>query len=388
MPKALRSLLFIVLLILSQTHTKAQDRAEKFVMIHPLVDEWQVYDENYQAYVPYLSKRHQNPRSVSFWLELGTYKDFSLVFYAGKDMYFFINNRLCKNFTKEGWVVFQLDSLGKRYGNKSIFCTFFDKQRRLPLKQLFIGYALKKKEGKTEEAEPDEGLPVYKRQSGIFKNYMVFSTLFLLTFFVVLKNYDLSTFREFFDLGQSMLGLTRRNRFFVSKLLSFYTLLMLSFHAFILSFFFIYLGYYFPQMHAFSNPESTFWGFLYQSLSSFAWFFLLMFGKYFLILVFGYLLGLERQVNHHFFEYIRLSLIFYTAISLVFILGFFTLPFFGVFPGSIIWYSLYVFHIFQSILVSFYMVKQSNYRSLYLFYYLCITELTPLLVILKVLSLF
>lgn len=351
--------------------------SDQHYQVYPLSDDWQVYDENYGAHVPYIENRHKNSKTMSFWLDLKRFEGFEVVFYAYEGIYLMINNNLCKQINREGWQSLKVDSLREIYSGDQIFFTVYDKLPRLPLPALFIGYP-KETLSKIQEYNPSQVSFPKTARSSVFKYFITLQMLLLGLFYTSIFNYQPRALKGYFDWRSSLSRVSHIDPGLISKSLSGTSLLLLGGQALVLAFVFEVLWKNNPSI-----PEEYNLLLGYSSyLQSFLWIILLIALKYLILSFLGIILNIDKGVIQvHFFEYFRLSGLFYgfLAIILIFLNISFTAQNFHTALGL----SVLFFHIIQAFLVSFYVLKQIRYKSLYLFYYLCITELVPLMVGMK-----
>lgn len=368
----------------------AEDSSATYFRVLDLKNQWQVYDNEYEAYVPYIQERHRQTNVSSVWVDLDTYRSYFLIFYAYQGTYLFINNELAKHIQKDTWVRINLDSLAKRSKKKKIFCTFYDKQYRLPFSEIFIG-------GNLDQAPENQGdvnenlaiLEMFERKGEYPRYFTIAGFVALLSLYTWVLNSYSKSFSSFYSLRSSLSNMSRIDENLINKPLSVVNLVFLSKIALVIAFIYILIhlsaegGVQLPGFAV----QKNFMGALAYWFLAFLFFLSLGILKYILSSVFGALLNINKVTVHmHFFEYIRLSMIFYSTVIVFPVFIHVTQPFV---LGTFIRYFTYLivsFHIIQSFLVSFFVIQQTHDRSLYLFYYLCITELMPLLVGIKLLS--
>lgn len=370
----------------AQQHTQGG-----FLKIYDLEDEWQVYDTKYNAYVPYIEGRHINSKTASFWLDVQTYKGYSLTFRSPKDVLVFIDKKLCREVSKEGWVTFNIDSLRHVFSQKDkLFFTFYDRGYRLPLKSVHIGYfkqdfkSTTKKNKNTISKIQEQS----RRRSGV-KYFMIIVGSILLGIFTLLWNFHPKTFSSYYSFRSSVSSLSRKDISMISKPFNAINLLFLGLHALVISLFFMLaqkditgiLNVSFKLV----NANYDFFSLLINYTLFFTIVFGLIFLKYILLKVFGVLLSLEKIEYTHFYEYIRLSKLFYTVAVIVPIFMLVSAEEYLTELNKYFIYFVIGFHFVQTMLVSFYVNKRVQFKNLYLFYYLCSTELTPLLIGIKLL---
>lgn len=373
------------------TNTLAKQYVQDgFLKIYDLEDEWQVYDTKYNSYVPYIKDRHVDSKTASFWLNLKKYHGYKLTFYSPKDVFVFINKQLCKEIKKAGWVTFKIDSLQTVFNkDKKLFFTFYDRGYRLPLKSVYVGYF--KEEFTNTKKSKKQVSKIQERErhiSGVGEFLTIVGAL-ILGIFTLLLNFYPKTFLSYYSFRSSVSSLSRKDISLISKPFNAINLLFLGLHALIISLFFMLAQ---KDITGILNVSFKLVNTNYDFLSlliNYALFFAIVFGliflKYILLKVFGILLSLEKIEYTHFYEYMRLSKLFYT-IAVIFPV--FMLVSAEEYIGDLNKFFIYFvigFHFLQTILVSFYVNKRVQFKNLYLFYYLCSTELTPLLIGIKLL---
>jgi len=381
------SLAFVSNFLFSQEKQKTFN--PNYTIINNLDDEWQVFDEKYDGYVPYIEARHQNPKIISFWLDLEKYKTYDLLFFSPESKtYLFINNGLSKELKTNTWISLKIDSLAKKYKDNKIFCTFYSPLSSLPPKNLYIGQnknlALISKAGIKQKEDWFE----LKSKELVYKIDFVVTIFFLiLLLYAFFYKYYPKELLEYFSLNYARF----RNDELGAVLKPFMTiyLLIIMGHVLVVTFFYI-----FAQKN-FANILYTNLSFLYtgQSLGvtmlNFVILFLIVIAifitKYILLWLASNILNLESIINIHFYEYFRLSYLFYSFFVLILVICFLAFNVFFPYLASFSLYILVIFHITQTLITSFIITQKVEFKNLYLFYYLCITELTPILIGVKLL---
>lgn len=359
-----------------------------YAVIYELADDWQVYDEKYQSYVPYVQERHQESKAMSFWLDVETYRNYYLTFYAYKNTYLFINQKLYKKFVKDQWIFLLIKDLDVKNNTGLLFCTFYDEYQRLPLPSLFVGMKQKEKIIESKKLKTPSLLENSKRFIHSPKYFVITIGLFVLLIYTIIINYSRKTFFSFYSLRSSISSLSRKDTNLINKPMNGVNLVFLLGFASLLSFFYVL-----SQVSTSPNfglgelsTDYLFFNLFMRYLFYFGIAIALIFFKYIIINFFGLLLSIEKQaLNVHFFEYMRLSMLFYSGALILPLFIFISQNHLLVSFYEFYTYVILVFQVIQLFLVSFYLIKQIQFISLYLFYYLCITELTPLLIGIKLL---
>lgn len=367
-----------------------QSIQERFLKIYDLEDEWQVYDTKYSAYVPYIEDRHSNSKTASFWLDTKKYQGYDLSFYSPADVFVFINKQLCKEVKKAGWVTFSIDSLKRSFKEKEkLFFTFYDRGYRLPLKSVHVGYqkefVASAKKAKKQVSKIEE----QRRNTSGVKDFVIIVGAIIMAIFASLWYFHRKTFTSYYSFRSSVSSLSRKDISLINKPFNAINLLFLGAHALTISLFFMLaqkditgiINVSFKLVSA--NFDFT------SLLLNYALFFVIVFGliflKYILLKIFGILLSLDKIEYTHFYEYMRLSKLFYTVAVIFPVFILISAEEYMIELHEFFIYFVIGFHFLQTILVSFYVNKRVQFKNLYLFYYLCSTELTPLLIGIKLL---
>lgn len=368
--------------------TKDTDMPMGYTILRDVSEDWLVYDESYGGYVPYMKNRHTQLKTLSFWLPAESYKPYRLLFYAQQNSYLYIQKKLACQFKKTGWHNFSIDSLQQKYGQNALFCTLYDAQYKLPLPAITIVMRQEKNtEIRATSETPKSSLDRTPR-SPDYKDWAILTLALIGILHTILYNYNSKTFFSFFSLKSSLSTLSRKDPNLINKPFNGINFLYLSVHGFSISYFYILWAIYQDNTLG-VLPFSFKYSFLTLFLShAYYWLLVLglLVGKLVSIWLFGRLLSIERQVALiHYFEYMRFSYLGYSAwialASIVFCCyGEYNFYFF-----AFSFYFILFFHLIQGILVSFFLTRQLPLLNLYIFYYLCATELTPWLIGVKML---
>jgi len=114
-------------------------------------------------------------------------------------------------------------------------------------------------------------------------------------------------------------------------------------------------------------------------------FFALLLGKYLLIQAVGSVFKLSGVTHVHFYEYLLFSRVFYTVVVFLQFALFLVAPVWvSVIAEVVIWIVL-LFNIVRIVIINSVLSRLTSAKNLYLFSYLCTTELIPLLIGIKIL---
>ncbi|MBC7921804.1 MAG: DUF4271 domain-containing protein [Ferruginibacter sp.] len=357
---------------------------QQYHVVRDLRYDWQVFDRTYGAYVPYLKPKHGNVSSVSLAVDLAAQRGNELLFYAAEETYLFVNAALQRRI-EPGWVILRTDSLRAFYRQGPFFLTLYCASGTLPPPTALIGHR------KTIRQVAASVAPVWvvqpRRVSG-FNYFVVLASLFILGNYAFLRNLHAGAFARFYSPRSLFAASQREDDVQVGKPLNSINLLFLLNHAFLLALLYVLIREG-TQRTLFPEPGLR----TPESLGHYASHFLVVGSVVFLLIVVKYagtyLLGnlfrFEKLVNVHFFEYIHLSKVFYTLIVPVWVVIFTSYPS-HLAAAERFYIPLIIGFSFLRIgLISLSLNRLASHRNLYLFSYLCVTELVPLLTGIKVL---
>lgn len=113
---------------------------------------------------------------------------------------------------------------------------------------------------------------------------------------------------------------------------------------------------------------------------------LLAYLKYLLIAITGWLFHARPLVNKHFIDYINASSLFYLLVSIVLSLTIYSTFIVGETFSLVVIFTIFIFLFYRSLLMYVKLLQLSPYSKLYIFSYICTTELIPVLIALKFLT--
>ncbi len=361
---------------------------QEYAVLRNMNQDWLVYDGSYGGYVPYMKDRHIHLTSVSFWLDSKQQAPYQLLLYAESNTYLYIQKRLAYRFDREGWHIFSVDSLQKIYGESNLFCTWYDANKRLPLPTVAIVTNNKNTQAKNALASIKTANLDRTLRADDHKDWGILAGIIVLICYTGLFNYNPKTFTSFFSGRSSLSTLSRKDPALVQKPFNGINLAYMSALALLLSYF--YMMWSISQ----GNKLQLFWvnaelstvALVFNQLGYWVLAFGLLVGKLFALLFLGRILNVERQIVYvHYFEYMRFTQIFYMGIGIVGAVVFCCYGEYNTTFFEIALYFIPLFHLFQAFAMSFFVIKQVEFLNLYIFYYLCTTELTPWLIGVKML---
>ena len=116
-----------------------------FYIVHDYQDDWQVFDERYKAYVPYVREQHKGYNSFSLFFDIENYKGYKILYRSEKENYLFIDASLQKKLTISTLVVLDIDSLESVFGKTKLFLTIYGTNTNVEDLSVQIGNKISKK---------------------------------------------------------------------------------------------------------------------------------------------------------------------------------------------------------------------------------------------------
>jgi hypothetical protein len=360
---------------------------DKYQVIEELDEYWQVYDTDYKSYVPYLKSIHGNPEALHFELNLDNYKGYHLKITTLQPVYLFMQAKLNRLLPANGKLILNVDSLRNSFKESKILFSLFNKDGHITIPSASIVHN-KQEISSASLSENTLITPLKFRNRTDVQDFAIVAALLILALFAFLWNYHPKAFKSYYNLKSLITLSIKEDTVLISRPLSRINLLFIFNHSLLLAFLYILIqksSDRFLLHDQFLQSASSFGSlFYYFGILTFA-IFLLLVGKYFLLLLIGKLFNLSSVVYIHFYEYMLFSRIFYCIIVPAIFSIYVVLPAFISMVNQELIYIIVIFNFIRLFIINFALNKATSVKNLYLFSYLCATELTPLLIGLKIL---
>lgn len=350
-----------------------------FYPVHNFRDDFLVYDESYKTYVPYLNEQHSSIPATSVFIDLESNRHYSILLFTKRDAYLFINAALKKKLPANQWQVLPIDSLYQAYHQPEIFLTIYGSPGT-DGKELYIGYP------KSAIANPvvlsDEGLSIRPRPSSVYDDFFGLCLVFLLATHAFLYSFNHRAFLRFYNVRDLLSLRVREETFLINKPLSRISMLFLLNLSFVAAFLIMFVQS--RNIDIFSSrslllpgqqlPELIVDFFLISAIT-----FALLIGKYFVLYALGNLYRLEEVTNLHYFKALQSSLLFFTTVVMLITIIAYNLPNFP-WINSYLMFPFVTFYLVRLALLYLVITNVTSIKNLYLFSYLCLIELIPLII--------
>ncbi len=382
--KHLLTLLVTSVLYCFPQSTQAKDTVgpnNAFYLVHDYKDDWQVFDERYKAYVPYVREQHKNYNSFSLFFDTENYKTYKLLYYSSKENYLFIDASLQKKLPVNQWVVLDVDSLQSVYKKTKLFLTIYGTNTNLEEILVYTGNKISKSQKVIELSE--SLLTIIPRDASPFQNFFVIGLLLLACVYAFLYNYQPKSFERFFSVKDLLTISIRDDSFVVNKPFDFGNLLFVINLSITLGFIFMLIRHTDTDLFSASNilqDGDTFGTLLTNFLEITAIIFTAFIFKYVSLAVLSNLYRLDKIINVHFFKIIQSSSIFFLLVLILLTISTISIPEITQNADKYLFLPISLFFVSRLALLYFTINKMTSLKNLYLFSYLCIVELIPLII--------
>lgn len=352
-----------------------------YYLVYDYHDDWQVFDEQYKAYVPYIRNEHKDYNSFSLFFDSENYRGYKLLYFSSKENYLFINASLQRKLPVDQWVVMDVDSLKEKYGKTKVFLTFYGNNTSVEAISVLVGNKVSKVEKSIQIS--DSLLTVIPRELTPFQDYLILSILFLAICYAFLYNIQPKAFDRYFSIKDLLTINLREDSLVINKPFDLANLLFVLNLSFTLSFIIMLVQNEETDLFSVSTilmESESLMGFFINFLELGIVVFFILIGKYIALAILTNLYRLENITNIHFFKVIQASSIFFLLLAIG--LSFCSVSYPDVLRNAqeILFVPISFFFIVRLILIYFTINKLTPLKNLYLFSYLCIVELIPLIV--------
>lgn len=370
--------LFFFCTTFAQSRTEGIGPANSYYPVHNFQDDFQVYDEATKAYVPYIVEQHADQTALSTYIDLESNRHYSLLISTRKDGYLFINAALKRKLRAGQWTVLSIDSLFRVYRQPEIFLTLYGAPGLVD-KNLFIGYP------KSATQRPvvlrDDNLSVRPRPVSVYTNFLGLGLLFLLATHAFLFAFHRRAFLRFYSPRDFFSLRAQEESFLINRPLSSTNVLFVLNLSFVVAYLIIFIQS--RQLDVvvsrrLFNEQSLLY-ILQEFFVLGVIAFIVLMGKYVALEVIGGLYKLQSSINLHFFKVLQSSMLFYTILTLFLVVIAYNTATVS-WSEHILIIPLLIFYAARLAFLYIVIRSQEPIKNLYLFSYLCIVELIPLII--------
>jgi len=373
--------ILLFLFLLSFSSWAAPAASQNGFVVYDFQDDWRIYDYDLKAYVPYMPDYH-GPSPVHTWVgDLEKFRHYVLTIRVeDQPVYLFINGSLQRKLMPDEVLRWEVDSLLNVYPDQPWVLTLYGPSS-LQKKHVQVVHEVIQATQKSFESASDTSLRPRSRMSG--KTAISLMSVMGILLFSFLSSAFSKAFARFFNPLDWFTFLMREQSFLVNKPLNRVNLL------FILLLCQIWVILYYlldskgirlfstaPLLDGSQDIHPT----LFSYIRLLVLFYVGYMGKYFYLGIIGRLFNLDKIIDIHYFKAIQGALLFYSVLFLIFLpifMGYYVLPI-----GWLTWFqwSIAGFYLIRGVMLYFTIIRTLPVQILHLISYLCLVELLPLLI--------
>jgi hypothetical protein len=358
---------------------------DQYFPIYNYQNDWLVYSSQYKNYVPFSQDIDEGSRHVSVYIDLVKNRRYHLLLKTGTKDYLFLEGALQSEILPGQWVKLSVDSLYKIYRRDELLLTIYGSQG-IGDKFLLLCNQRKKNDAGISDTPASNFINIKPIVFSPFGNFAVLAMLLILILTAWIFNVNPIAFTklinpvEFFR-NDPREQISKLNKPYSNSII-FFVIIVSMLTSFVLLFLSDNRINVFSVNDILSEKSTTLQlsgDFFILSII----FFVLYYLKYVLMVMVGNMLNLDKSVDVLFIKIVQSSFLFYV---LVFLLAF-MLSFDGpVLLNSVRSFILVPFLLFYAIrFLALYIVsvREGSFINLYLFSYLCVIEIIPLIIGIK-----
>lgn len=370
-------------------YAQAQEPRTRDVVVRELKDELLVYDNEYQTYVPFVEDIHQNFNTLNFWISRNEFYGYVLRFKTSPDLCVLINQKLVRSYSGTGTAELDLTNMNLAEKGRELFVTFY--HPRSAYKAVGDPLIVYKSEAEVAAVAPVSNKPsntnIYKpekRSVSPLRSVFLLYFLGLFALYIAAKNIAPSLFAAYFDLGRLFSENIAEYSSAIKKSWNSVSILIIAINSVCIAFILAMLrpDFHFVSIYKIEYSEEL-WGFLgaYLRLIGLCLIYYLL--KFSLLYLSGQLFNVKAFINAHFYEFVRFSTIISILLLSLLFLQYNTAYISEEAFASIAKYLVLGLLIVLTLKISLVLNRSVAFRNLYLFSYLCATEIIPVFIVVK-----
>jgi len=346
---------------------RANAQPMEMTVVKDLEEDWKVFLGDHYA----TRDQSNDERTVYFLVDHSIYKGALLRIESQKEYSIFIAGRLIAS-NEKGIVFYDLDSLSTRYGSPLDFSI-----RKSAVKistQIVI---------KGKLSVENEGLE--KRKTPYFLNFSILTSLILLTFFVILLRTNPKLTVDYLNFVKLFSTQEREENSMSMRITSSVNLLFYSFASMLTAFLIVVIFHFTSgkiSSASFFQVSSIRDCFL-QWLELTALVLIILAIKLIVVSLFSSLYKASEITAMQFFNFVRLFFFTFGVISLLIAVFFIAEVLSPVWYYNLFYVAATIF-IFWELIIFLKLMTRLPFRIFHLFFYLCASELIPLVILIKV----
>ncbi|MDF9794777.1 hypothetical protein OKW21_000040 [Catalinimonas alkaloidigena] len=352
----------------------------QYEVIKNLNREWVTIDDN-NRYVPYIDKSMAEVPVVGVILEVSRYSSNKLLVCTPANSAVLIEKKISSYHQEEACVLLDVDSLKTVYQKDKILISVFQSKKK------FENVGIWAVQSKTTSALHSANLS-YKRDISILQDFFTSAILTLLIFYAVLINQYPRIYKNLYSLTRVFSFKVREDNSRI-RLINEAHIMFLIQHCFLVAFLFIMLvsttDLIQVEVPYLDFQPTTYvrymllWGQVSLLVLAAIWL------KYIIVMLFGTLFKLRQLRVLYMLDYMRMSLIYSAFLFVLLIIIFAGIGYYNNYYFNLIIYLFILLASLRVIVLYFRLFRSASFRNIYLFSYICVAEVIPLLIGLEIL---
>ena len=339
---------------------------------------WLTVDRQGENYVPYVIGEPLNYPVVGFLLDESLNNGLVLECCIQQGTSVFVNNRIVDRISKTGCKRYDLDSLIAK-NQLPVFLSFF--KENLNPSQISTTVLTRVQPVRDLQAQSIPSQQITTRSNDAFANFFVVAILMVFAYYAFLINRYPKGNRDFFNMAKAFSMTLKEEKVLAQRNMTTVATLFLVMYGSILALLIMLFWKIFdtvPDLFGFVGL-STFRACLVSWLILSFLAFCVVELKYLLIKILCSLLNVDKIAQIHFFDFMRMSLIFVGS-TLVTASVLYLTNFHGEMLFTVILYVFLALLGVRIVILLFKLLGETSFRKVHLSSYLCTTEILPLLI--------
>lgn len=353
-------------------------------LVYDYENDWLVYSSQYRNYVPYSRSLNETDLSVSLLVDVLKNRRYDLLISSTKENYVFVEGALQTKLAPGTWLVWNIDSLRQLYKKDELLITLYGSAGKED-KTVLIGHAKRTTVAPSAAAKssPLSFINIKPLRTSPFQDFSVLLILFLLVLTLFTYSSAPLLFQRFIAPTDFVDRSVRNDLYRFNRPYGRFMFMIALIVSAAMGYLILFLAHYGFDLFAASgllSDGNTLLDFLTDSAKLTLILLGLLFLKFIMMEVASGVLNLEHIVNSHYIRSLQLSYLFY---------GICTVVFFGISLQNPLWFQQVVPYLLY-VVILYYLVRfgllyvftnsSGQFINLYLFSYLCVLEIIPLII--------
>lgn len=345
-------------------------KQDKKVIIKDLSYDWLAYDDDENYYFPIVNFFENEYNTRTLYQDFEHDKSYSLTFFAESDLCLFVNNRLFRKFSEKKEVDVKISEILKKVDNsKNVILTFYHPKSLVPL-QIYKTYV----PVKSNYLAHSDLYQIIKKPIQTEKETLIMSFFLFIGLMTYLKYNSSVWFDAYFNFFSILYNRNVEDSI-LSRVLNFKTFLIIIIISLLFNLILKLLGLKLLNIYYLVLPDN--YKYVGMFITGTIYITLLLLIKYWFLYLASIFLKIGQFYKIHYFQSIRMYLL---ILLLLFLVTLFRIDL------SIFSYLLALSFLFWLFRLSILVKKEVGFRKIYLFSYLCILEIIPVVLLLKQLT--